>query len=213
MYAEDELLPISALQHLVFCERQCALIHLEQVWSENLFTAKGRTLHERVDKGGDEARGEVRIRYGLAIRSLEMGIFGKADAVEFYRDSTSGQHDWQPYPVEYKRGGPKTDDCDRVQLCAQAMCLEEMLQVPVPSGSLFYGTIRRRQEIHFDQELRTKTKDAALRLHQLIQGGQTPLPVYMPKCDSCSLNEQCMPKVCTGKKSAKDYLTRIVEEK
>lgn len=212
MYAEEDLLPVSALQHLVFCERQCALIHLELIWNENLFTAKGRVMHERVDKGGDESRGEVKIKYGLQLRSLEMGLYGKADAVEFYRDSARRKTPWQPYPVEYKRGQPKVDDCDKVQLCAQALCLEEMLDTEIPAGALFYGKIRRRQEILFDRELREKTKNAAVRLHELINGGVTPPALYTPKCRSCSLIDQCMPE-SMGSRSVKDYLDKMVWEK
>lgn len=216
MYAEDDLLPISALQHLVFCERQCALIHLEHMWSENLLTAKGRTLHERVDRGGDQARDEMQIRYGLQLRSLEMGLSGKADAVEFHPLTTdqknSGIYKWQPYPIEYKRGKPKFDDCDKVQLCAQAMCLEEMLKVQIPEGALFYGTIRRRQTVSFNTDLRSKTKSAAIRLHELIKTGRTPSPVYTSKCDSCSLIEQCMPQICMGNRSAKGFLDKLISE-
>ena len=209
MYAEEDLLPVSALQHLVFCERQCALIHLEHVWTENLFTAKGRILHERVDKGGEAARGEVQIRYGLQLRALELGLFGRADAVEFYRDPENGENAWQPYPVEYKRGQPKSDDCDKVQLCAQALCLEEMLGPEISAGALFYGKIRRRQEVCFDEKLREKTKDAAKRLHKLINEGQTPPAVFTPKCRSCSLVEQCMPKGMS-KRPVKEYLDEMV---
>lgn len=211
MYAEEDLLPVSALQHLIFCERQCALIHLEQVWTENLFTAKGQILHERVDKGGEQSRGEVRIRYGLQLRSLELGLFGKADAVEFYRDPENDPNHWHPYPVEYKLGKPKPDDCDKVQLCAQALCLEEMIGAEIPEGALFYGKIRRRQEICFDQDLRGKTKNAAMRLHDMIDKGVTPMPEYGPKCRSCSLTKQCMPDNM-GKRSVKDYLDKMVWE-
>lgn len=211
MYAEEDFLPVSALQHLIFCERQCALIHLEQVWTENLFTAKGQILHERVDKGGEQSRGEVRIRYGLQLRSIELGLFGKADAVEFYRDMESDPNHWQPYPVEYKLGRPKSDDCDKVQLCAQALCLEEMTGTEIHKGALFYGKIRRRQEICFDREIREKTKNAAIRLHEMIDKSVTPMPEYGPKCRSCSLMKQCMPDNM-GKRSVKEYLDKMVWE-
>ena len=151
MYSEDELLPLSALQHLLFCERQCALIHIEQAWSENLFTAEGRIMHERVDSGGRESRGAVRLAYGLALHSFRLGLAGKADVVEFHRD---GAGNWQPFPVEHKRGRAKKENWDRVQLCAQAICLEEMLGTAVPAGALFYGKSRRRQDVVFDAELR-----------------------------------------------------------
>src|SRR6266542_4457015 len=145
MYAEDDLLPLSALQHLIFCERQCALIHIEQIWADNVLTVEGTFLHERTDSAAMESRASVRIARGLALHSLRLGLSGKADVVEFHRagddrpgttlPGVSGR--WVPVPVEYKRGKPKQDDSDRVQLCAQAVCLEEMLAVSVPSGALF----------------------------------------------------------------------------
>ena len=160
MYSEDQLLPLSGLQHLLFCERQCALIHIEQIWNENLYTAEGRILHERVDRGGHETRCRVRIEYGLPIRSLSLGLIGKADVVEFHLQKDGI---WQPYPVEYKRGRPKKAPWDKVQLCAQAMCLEEMLETQIAEGALFYGKTRRRQRVVFDEALRSETKAAAAR--------------------------------------------------
>ena len=127
-YTEDDLIQLSALQHLVFCERQCALIHIEQLWNENLFTAEGRIMHDKVDTANKESRGNIRIEYGVPIRSLRLGLIGKADVVEFHRKDDGM---WMPFPVEYKRGKPKMDDCDKVQLCAQAICLEEMLNVEI----------------------------------------------------------------------------------
>jgi len=124
MYEEDDLLPLSALQHILFCERQCALIHIEQIWVENMFTAQGRVMHERVDRTGHESRRDVRLEFGVPLRSLRLGIIGKADMVEFHRQIDG---DWQPFPVEYKRGKPKKENWDKVQLCAQALCLEEMM--------------------------------------------------------------------------------------
>ena len=133
-YNEDDLIQLSALQHLVFCERQCALIHIEQLWSENLFTAEGRIMHDKVDTANRESRGNIRIEYGVPMRSLRLGLIGKADAVEFHRNGDK----WIPFPVEYKRGKPKGGNCDKVQLCAQALCLEEMMNVEIPVGVLFY---------------------------------------------------------------------------
>ena len=121
MYTEDDLIPLSALQHILFCERQCALIHIEQVWSENLFTAEGRIMHERVHTADRESRGDIRIEFGMWLRSLRLGLIGKADVVEFHRKPDSqkaGSEVWVPFPVEYKRGKPKKDNCDKVQLCA-----------------------------------------------------------------------------------------------
>ena len=206
MYAEDELLPLSALQHLLFCERQCALIHLEQVWDENRLTAEGRVLHERVHEAGDEKRGDVRLARALRLRSLQLGLIGVADVVEFQR---AGQV-WTPFPVEYKRGQPKHNDCDRVQLCAQALCLEEMLNQPVPAGALFYGTIRRRLDVAFDTALRELTAQTAARLHKLLAAGVTPPAVCAPKCESCSLVGLCLPATTTRGGSTRDYLRRML---
>ncbi len=212
MYTEDALLPLSALQHLIFCERQCALIHLEQVWQENLFTAQGRILHERVDRGGEADRGAVRMAYALPLRSLRLGLAGKADVVEFRRVVKDGREFWHPFPVEYKRGRPKPHEADRIQLCGQAMCLEEMLKVRIDKGALFYGKIRRRTEVLFDDALREKTEAAAKRLHDLIATGKTPPPVRTARCRSCSLVSYCMPSACRRAGSASMYLEEAILE-
>ncbi|MBI5875565.1 MAG: CRISPR-associated protein Cas4 [Deltaproteobacteria bacterium] len=204
-YSEDDLLQLSALQHLVFCERQCALIHIEQVWSENLLTAEGRIMHEKVDTANRESRGNIRIEYGVPMRSLRLGLIGKADVVEFHKEGER----WIPFPVEYKRGKPKTDDCDKVQLCAQALCLEEMMNVEIPEGAIFYGEIRHRCDVRFDGALRAETEDAAKRLHELIASGKTPKAEYSKKCEKCSLNELCLPKVS---RKASNYLLKVLEE-
>jgi len=214
MYSEDELIPLSALQHLIFCERQCALIHVEQAWVENLFTAEGRIMHERVDTGNKESRGKVRIEYGMPLRSLRMGLIGKADVVEFHflKEKVSLKDKWQPFPVEYKRGKPKKDDCDKVQLCAQALCLEEMLETEISEGALFYGRTRRRQDVKFSKALRQETEDAAKRAHELINAGKTPKPVYSKKCESCSFVELCLPKTIGKNRSVNRYLQNAVEK-
>jgi CRISPR-associated exonuclease Cas4 len=204
-YSEDELIQLSALQHLVFCERQCALIHIEQLWSENVLTAEGKIMHEKVDTANRESRGKIRIEYGVPMRSLRLGLIGKADVVEFHKTGDK----WIPFPVEYKRGKPKMDDCDKVQLCAQAICLEEMMNVEIPEGALFYGQTRHRYDVKFDSALRKETEDAAVRLRELITSGITPPPVYSAKCKKCSLVELCLPKVS---KKASNYLARMVEE-
>ena len=203
MYTEDDLLMLSALQHILFCERQCALIHIEQIWVENLYTAQGRIMHERVDQTGRESRKDVRLEFGVPLRSLKLGIVGKADMIEFHRRENGS---WQPFPVEYKRGKPKKENWDKVQLCAQAMCLEEMLDVTISEGALFYGKNRRRQTVIFDDDLRDGTTETATRLHTLIGSGITPPASYEKKCDTCSLFGVCMPKVSTGKKSVEKYL-------
>lgn len=199
MYTEDDLLPISALQHLLYCERQCALIHIERVWEENLFTAEGRILHEKVDSGEDCVRAGKRIARSLPLRSFRLGLSGIADVVEF------GPEKSDVYPIEYKRGRSKAANWDRIQLCAQAMALEEMLGVPVNEGALFYGKSRRREVVMLDAALREETLAASERLHSLIDSGQTPRARYEAKCDACSLIGQCMPKL-PKYKSASNYL-------
>jgi CRISPR-associated exonuclease Cas4 len=212
MYTEDELIPLSALQHLIFCERQCALIHVEQAWAENLFTAEGRIMHDRVDTGNKESRGKVRIEYGMPLRSLRIGLIGKADVVEFHLLKEKSKEKWQPFPVEYKRGKPKKDDCDKVQLCAQALCLEEMLNTEIYEGALFYGKIRRRQDVKFSKLLRLETEEAAKRAHELIKAGKTPRPVYSKKCESCSFVELCLPKTIGKNRSVNRYLQKVMEK-
>lgn len=207
-YSEDDLIMVSALQHYAFCPRQCALIHIEQVWEESGLTAEGRIMHERVHDQDRESRGNVRIEYGLPLRSLRLGLIGKADVVEFHRVSKDF---WQPFPVEYKRGKPKHDHCDFIQICAQAICLEEMLSVYVPSGAIFYGRTRRRLDVSFDGNLRRETEDAAEKAHLLISSGKTPPPVYEKRCERCSLNEECIPKTIGKKSSVKRYLARMVD--
>ncbi|MBI3986818.1 MAG: CRISPR-associated protein Cas4 [Lentisphaerae bacterium] len=212
-YAEDELLPISALQHLAFCERQCALIHVEQAWAENRLTAEGRILHDKVHEADAESRGDVRVVRGLRLRSLRLGLIGMADVVEFHRPSAELKtSEWQPFPVEYKRGKPKHDTCDDIQLCAQAMCLEEMLNCRIPAGALFYGAIRRRHDVVFDAALRQKTEDTALRLHELVAAGITPPACYGKKCENCSLLSLCMPETAGGGKSADRYLDKMLAD-
>jgi len=215
IFNEDDLLPVSALSHLLFCERRAALIHIEQAWAENLFTAEGRIMHERVHTADRESRGDIRIEFAMSIRSLRLGLIGKADVVEFHRKpdlQNIGSAVWVPFPVEYKRGKPKKDYSDKVQLCAQALCLEEMLNIEVPSGAFFYGKKRRRTDVVFDDALRRQTEDTAMRLHELIASGRTPKPVYMKKCDSCSLVDICLPKILGKKRSVKHYLSGAIQE-
>ena len=166
-------------------------------------------MHEHVHDEDRESRGNIRIEYGMPLRSLRLGLVGKADVVEFHRlpdSKETGRKGWLPFPVEYKRGRPKKDNWDRVQLCAQALCLEEMLEVNVPKGALFYGKKRRREEVVFDSKLRRLTEETAVRLHELIESGITPKPVYAKKCERCSLAGMCMPKTLEKKRSVKSYL-------
>ena len=207
--AERELIPISALNQYSYCPRRCALIHIEQAWTENRFTAEGRIMHEHVHDESRESRGDVRIDYGVSLRSWRLGLIGKADVVEFHRRPDGS---WLPFPVEYKRGKPKADDCDKVQLCAQAICLEEMLSVAIPEGALFYGQTRHRLDVVFDEALRRETEETAQRAHDLIAAGRTPPPVYEKRCESCSLMAECLPKTIQKRRSVKNYLARILGE-
>jgi CRISPR-associated exonuclease Cas4 len=212
MYAEDDLLPISALQHLLFCERQCALIHIERLWAENRLTVEGRHLHDKVHDGQPESRAGVRVARAVPLRSLRLGLYGVADVVEFHTlDDTGDVRDPPlPFPVEYKRGRPKRDDCDRVQLCAQALCLEEMLGVDVPRGALFYGRTRHRETVDLDDGLRYLTEQAAARLHGLIASGRTPAAACEPKCKRCSLSHLCLPRATETRRSALRYVRRSI---
>ncbi len=208
-FTDDALLPLSALQHLLFCERQCALIYLEGAWDDNRWTAEGQILHRRVHQREDETRHGIRIARGLRLRSLRLGLVGQADVVEFHRGPN---HLWRPFPVEYKRGRPKVHDADRVQLCAQGMCLEEMLGCDVPEGALFYGAIRRRELVAFDEALRSLVKETAQRLHDLIRSGVTPPPVHTPRCGDCSLFDICRPSLSGPAGRVNEYLARMMSD-
>ncbi len=208
MFDEDQLLPISALQHLVFCPRQCALIHVERLWAENRLTVEGKQLHQRADRlSGDESRPGVRLARALPLRSLRWGVVGQADVVEFHdEDAATGKP--TIVPVEYKRGQPKKDDSDRVQLCAQALCLEEMCGTQVTEGALFYGKRRRRTLVQFDRVLRQRTTDAIAELRDMIDHRRTPPAVKSPKCDACSLREICVPDATEQQRSASRFMAR-----
>ncbi len=199
MFTEDQLLPISALQHWLYCPRQCALIHLEQVWAENKFTAEGQVLHHKAHEGPDESKAGVRITRSLSVRSLTLGISGQCDIVEFHPDG-------RVVPVEYKRGKPKSHHADEVQLCAQALCLEEMLGVKISNGCLFYGENRRRTLVEFDASLRQLVTETAAALHAMIDSRETPLAEYEARrCDACSLIDICQPKALRFKRGAQAW--------
>ena len=233
MSEEDDLLPLSALEHFVFCARQCALIHIEQSWRESQATVEGRHLHDRAHDSGTEVRGDVRIARGLRLRSLKLGLSGMADVVEFHfcvetpdpmsnirsgvsqsgvrLDGVTGL--WQPFPVEYKRGRLRHERGYEVQLCAQAICLEEMLGCCIPAGALFYGKTARRMQVAFDDKLRSETEAAAARLHELLTRKETPAPTYIKKkCAECSLHDLCMPEAAGSRRSARAYLSRFASE-
>ena len=207
---DDDLRPLSALQHLAFCPRQCALIHGEQAWAENRLTAEGRILHDRADSGESETRGNLRIARGVRLASHRLGLSGIADVVEFRREATpEGAAVWRPFPVEYKRGKPKSHDADRIQLCAQALCLEEMLDITVPEGALFYGKPRRREVVAFSPELRQRVEDLAARLQALLRETGLPPPLAGDtRCGACSLVEICRPGLAG--RSARAWTARAV---
>ena len=233
MFHEDDLRPISALQHLLFCERQCALIHVEQLWAENVLTITGRQLHEKADgERGSKRRGRPAVTRSLPLRSLTLGLFGKADVVEFHEAATPGRIEPDggpaaadgapvaavnarqrvPFPVEYKRGQPKKNRFDEVQLCAQALCLEEMLNVAVPAGAIFYGITRRRTDVVFDDTLRGLTRQTIDRLHAMLGSGVTPRAKREKKCERCSLLHLCLPEALIGREPASRFMRRTLEQ-
>lgn len=221
-YAESDLLPLSGVQHLIFCERQASLIFVENQWADNVLTVDGvlrhLTVHEEAPR--KEKRGAVMIVRGLPLRSMALGLVGIADVVEFHRCSARDQGAslpglggrWRPFPVEYKRGKPKPHRADEVQLCAQALCLEEMLGCPVLSGSLFYGSTQRRMPVDFDEQLRALATDAAKRLHYLVETGTTAPPRVGPHCRNCSLVDLCLPTAVSGAGLVARYLRGALSE-
>jgi CRISPR-associated exonuclease Cas4 len=212
MYPESDLLPISGLQHIMFCSRQCALIHIERIWEENRLTAEGRLLHEKTHQEEEENRGSIKICRGLKLRSLELGLSGVADVVEFHYVPGKPHEKINLktiLPVEYKRGKEKSDDCDRIQLCAQAMCLEEMLNFKIASGDLYYGSSRRRTEVAFTSELRNTVSKTAERFHELFNKMELPPAKLIKGCKNCSLSNQCMPEIPSKSGRALNYLESI----
>jgi CRISPR-associated exonuclease Cas4 len=207
----DEYLPLSGLQHLIFCERQCALIHVEGQWAENALTLQGRELHERAHLPGTESRPGVRIARAVHLKSEQLGLVGVADIVEYHRVTDAGQH-WVPFPVEYKRGRRGDRLADQVQLCAQAICLEEMHGCEIPCGALFYGQSRRRLDVTFGAELRAVTARAAARFAELISRRETPRMAPAPKCRRCSLRGICMPEVTQPESSMAKYIARSLRQ-
>lgn len=218
-YSEDDLLMLSGIQHFAFCERQWALIHLEQQWQENVRTVEGRIMHERVHTPLlVESRGSMLISRSLPVVSWKLGLYGVLDLVEFSQVgvSSGGIHIpgrkgfWKPRPVEYKRGKPKPDSRDEVQLCAQAICLEEMLQVEIAEGDLYYGENRRRTCVYFDAELRQQVIDLCQRMHMMYENGTTPPASKGKQCRACSLYDICLPSLTRRTKSVKEYIRREI---
>ena len=203
MYTEDDFIMISALQHYVYCPRQCGLIHVDDVWNENLFTVRGNILHDKVDTDTYETRGTLKTVRGLRIHSFRLGITGRCDVVEF-RKSKTGE---EIMPVEFKSGEPKDDISDKVQLCAQVFCLEEMLATNLPAGqaritrgAFFYGKIRRRDIVEIDNELRSQTENIIASVREIVSNKIVPSAEYTTKCRNCSLQDICQPKAMNKRK-------------
>ena len=216
-YKEEDYLQISGLQHFCFCRRQWALIHVEQLWAENLRTVEGNILHEKAHDGSvREKRGDLLIIRDLRVASPSLGISGDCDVVEF-RKSPRGvplqgrEGTWSPYPVEYKHGAPREDHANELQLCAQAMCLEEMLCCTVPEGALYFGQTRHRVAVPFTEALRQEVRDCTAQMHSLFDRHHTPKVRPTKACNACSLKELCVPKLM-GSGSVRSYLANHLEE-
>ncbi len=214
LYNEEDLIQLSGIQHFAFCPRQFALAYIELQWNENIFTSEGKILHEKVDDPHSKYSCESIIVWrSVNLISYRLGLTGRADVIEFKRSDTGiclpdKEGKWLPYPVEYKRGKPKPDERDEVQLCAQAICIEEMFRTKLEEGCLFYGEIRRRTIVRFTKKLRKQVTDYAEEMHHLFQNAITPLPVYKPHCKSCSLFDICLPQSINCKISVNSYLKR-----
>jgi len=209
MFTDDQLLPISALQHFNYCPRRAALIHVEGLWAENRFTAEGNVLHRRThDAAKSESRPGVRIARSLEIRSYHLGLCGRADVVEFQTDCAGRL---TILPVEYKRGRPKPelDQPFRIQLCAQALCLEEMTGQRITQGALFFGKVKRRVAVTLDEPLRRAMVDTVEHLRRMIDGRGTPPARFAPKCRRCSMLHLCMPKALRPRATAAAYLAAL----
>lgn len=217
MYTEDNYLMLSGIQHFAFCRRQWALIHIEQQWEENYRTTAGELMHKKAhDEGAFEKRGELLIIRGLRIASHELGFSGQCDVVEFHQSEdgiTLFGYDgrWNPIPIEYKNGSPKENNADAFQLCAQAICLEEMFQTKIPQGFLYYGETRRRSHVEFTDSLRDDVRKISMEMHELFQRGYTPKVRYTKQCKACSLENLCVPKLQKAG-SVKEYMERNVRE-
>ena len=217
IYQEEDFLQLSGLQHYSFCRRQWALIHIEHQWAENYRTVDGTILHQNAHNSEfRESRGDHIITRGVSVYSAELGVSGQCDVVEYHRGSTgiplNGKEGlWQPYPVEYKRGSPRGDASDAIQLCGQAMCLEAMLCCDIPEGALYYGEVRRRERVIFTPELRLQVQNLLKEMHELYRRGFTPKVKPSKACNSCSLKDLCLPKLMKTR-SVAVYLKNAMEE-
>lgn len=216
-YSEDDFLMLSGIQHYAFCPRQWALIHIEQQWDENYFTITGNIMHEKVhDASLIEKRKNIIITRGMSIYSRTLGIRGNCDVVEFHSDENgitliNYEGTYLPVPIEYKRGKPKEHDADVLQLCAQALCLEEMLVCEIPKGYLFYGETKRRVEVLFNDSLRESVKTSFQKMHEMFDRKYTPKVKTTKQCQSCSLNNICLP-VLNKNTSVNAYINRRIKE-
>jgi CRISPR-associated exonuclease Cas4 len=216
-YAPDDLLPLSGIQHFLFCRRQWALIHIEQQWKDNVLTVEGKLLHKRTDDPFfTETRKGVVTARAVPIASYRLGLVGVCDVVEFTASPEGvrlpGREGlYLPAPVEYKRGREKSDPCDEAQLCAQAMCLEEMLVVAIPTGYLYYGETRRRVEVALTAELRQLVGEMSEEMHAYFQRGYTPRVKTSKACRSCSLADICLPKLQENAVPASQYIRQQIE--
>lgn len=200
---DDDAIALSALQHYLYCPRQCALIHVEQLWAESRHTAEGRLLHEKADTPKMEKRKGVRVVTAMPLADTHLGISGIADVVEFHQ-TPEGE---LAFPVEFKRGRPKAHRADEVQLCAQALCLESMLNQHIDAGALYYGATRRRTEVLFDEALRQLTRDTIAAVRVMLAGRITPTAQYLARrCDACSLLDLCQPRLLG--QNVRDWLAR-----
>ncbi len=222
-YPVEDYLSLSGIQHIAFCERQWALIHIEQQWIENLLTIEGHHLHEKVDDPfnvENKNNNNIIILRAVSVISNKLGLYGRADVVELIRIENNDANNsikikdrngwWKVVPVEYKRGKPKSNKCDEVQLCAQAICLEEMYNINIAWGWLYYGKIRHRFGIEFNGELRRMVKDYAIRMHKLFDERKTPGPIFNKQCQLCSLRELCLPEALSNSPSVSKYLKEFL---
>ncbi len=215
MYSEEDYLMLSGIQHFAFCRRQWAIIHIEQQWAENYRTTAGELMHKKAhDEGSFEKRGNLLIVRGLRISSHELGVSGQCDVVEFHQDERGVElfgYDgkWHPVPVEYKRGAPKGNNADELQLCAQAICLEEMFQASILNGYLYYGENRRRSYVEFTDNLREEVKKMTKEMHELLRRGYTPNVKPTKQCKACSLENLCVPKLQKAMK-VREYIEQNI---
>lgn len=213
-YPEEELIPISYLSQYYYCQRRAGLMLLEEQWHDNVHTAEGSVFHERVHAGGDESRGDTIITRGLYLRSSELGLYGIADVIEFHASNDGFEFPWMSgrwyaYPIEYKHGEKRDEIEYEVQVCAQAICLEEMIKCKIQYGYIYYGADRRRKQVILDDKLRSKVLEGAENLHKMMRSKVTPSPIKSPKCKECSMVDVCLP----GKlKSARNYLDMLMRQ-